>query len=85
MPAASTVAEGNDLHIRLERPSALPGTCEVIAPTADRKVLKDVNFIDECGYIIKNATFNDNGQWKIVYGEKIRYIGVVGISVVGTL
>lgn len=85
MPVASTVAEGNDMHIRLERPATLPETCEVVGPDLDRIVEKDENFINECGYIIRNVDFNDKGQWKIAYGKKIRYLGVVEVSVVGKL
>lgn len=85
LPAEASIAEGNDLYIRLQNPADIPSTCELVPPISDSvfTIERDDNYVDTCGFIVKNVTPYAEGKWEIVYGNKIIYKASISVTVTG--
>ncbi|KAJ2954852.1 hypothetical protein O0L34_g3169 [Tuta absoluta] len=82
VPAVITVAEGSDLYVRLENATSLYETCALVGP-ARNEADRDQNFVDTCGFIVRDVTLADAGTWGIEYGTRMKYRALINVNVTG--
>lgn len=77
--------EGKDIYIRLEDATSFHATCKLVDGRDEERVdvERDARYVDTCGFIVRNATTNDSGFWKISYGEKTIYKAWARVTVYG--
>ncbi|XP_013166200.1 PREDICTED: uncharacterized protein LOC106116755 isoform X1 [Papilio xuthus] len=85
LPSEITIMEGKDIYIRLEDATSFHATCKLVDDRDEERynVERDPRYIDTCGFIVRNATTNDSGFWKISYGVKTIYKAWTRVTVYG--
>ncbi|XP_068619579.1 uncharacterized protein [Battus philenor] len=85
LPTDITIMEGRDIYLRLEDSTPFYDTCKLTAPFEESRenIEKDIRFVDTCGFIVRNATKKDSGQWTISYGLKTNYRAWTAVYVYG--
>ncbi|XP_013147609.1 PREDICTED: uncharacterized protein LOC106110352 isoform X2 [Papilio polytes] len=85
LPSEITIMEGKDIYIRLEDATSFHATCKLVDGRDEERVdvERDARYVDTCGFIVRNATTNDSGFWKISYGVKTIYKAWARVTVYG--
>ncbi|KAI5645816.1 hypothetical protein NE865_02086 [Phthorimaea operculella] len=82
VPSVITVAEGSDLYVRLQDATSQYDTCALVGP-AKNDADRDQNFLDRCGFIVRDVTLADAGTWGIEYGTRMKYRATINVTVTG--
>lgn len=79
------MAEGTDLYVRLENPTDIYETCELIPPNELAIYEIDTLHENSCGYIVRGVTVEQSGQWIIKYGKHITYKAFIDVNIFGNM
>ncbi|XP_059051891.1 uncharacterized protein LOC131846572 [Achroia grisella] len=84
VPKQVTITEGNDLYLHLQNNTELHETCKLFGPDENEIVNfeLDSNYLESCGFIVKNVKVSDSGKWEIRSGNGIIFRAFTEVTVI---